>query len=97
MQAPDLEAWERGDGLLAEVKLVSYEPTPGTLGQGQLTWENAEAARSADCGRKRRFNMMMGNWTGDKMASSKRLISGPPQNFPFGLQNSPLSGLVRVR
>lgn len=40
MQAPDLEAWERGDGLLAEVRLVSYEPTPdiGTgsahLGEG---------------------------------------------------------------
>ncbi|KAI3066719.1 hypothetical protein CBS147343_7179 [Aspergillus niger] len=30
------------------------------------------------------------------MASSKRLISGPPQNFPFGLQNSPLSGLAQV-
>ncbi|GCB17777.1 hypothetical protein AAWM_00662 [Aspergillus awamori] len=30
------------------------------------------------------------------MTSSKRLISGPPQNFPFGLQNSPLSGLAQV-
>lgn len=70
---------------------------PRALGWGQLTWEKAEAARSADCGRKRRFNMMMGDWTGDKMASNKRLISGPPQNFPFGLQNSPLSGLALVR